>query len=102
MLIGFFGVLLGALCLPNYHRRFGAFVLVLLGLSFYTLVVIHDYLQQDTGWASCNLEKLTGNMPLAGGGVLAALTVCFWRQRPNRKRNVENAGAITTGVGIGQ
>jgi hypothetical protein len=86
VLIGFFGVFLGAFCLPSYHRRFGAFFLVLLGLSFYIFVELHDYLKNsyfDT-WPSATLyARFIRGLPLAGGGLAAALTVCFWRRRPN-------------------
>ena len=78
VLVGFAGVFLGSLCLPGYHRRFGAFVLVLLGLSFSTLVDLRQY--NRNGYATD--YTLIWNMPLAGGGFTAALTVCFWRRRP--------------------
>jgi hypothetical protein len=85
VLVGFAGVFLGSFCLPGYHRRCGAFVLVLLGLSFYTFVVLTSFLHNPYA-TDCSLSL---NMPLAGGGLTAALTVCFWRRRPQGGANGE-------------
>ena len=94
--VGFFGVLLGALCLPSYHRRFGAFVLVLLGLSLFWFVELDQCLKYSD---SPTLSPIfIDSLPLAGGGLLAALTVCFWRRRPNtyQARAVNRQGHVFT------
>jgi uncharacterized membrane protein YfcA len=83
VLVGFFGVFLGALCLPSYHRRFGAFVLLLLGLFFDTFTTLRGYIYADPPLYPLFTLIIDESLPLAGGGLLAALTVCFWRRRPN-------------------
>ncbi len=76
--VGFSGVFLGALCLPISNRRFGSFALLVSGLCFYSFLVL-SYVPSSVPPS----KPLIWNLPLAGGGLLAALAVCAWRRKPN-------------------
>jgi hypothetical protein len=78
VLVGFSGVFSGALCLPISSRQFGPFVLLVLGLFFYSCLVLSAIPSPVPPSA-----PLIWNLPLAGGGLIAALALCVWRRRPN-------------------
>lgn len=78
VIVGFSGVFLGALRLPISNRRFGSFALLLSGLWFYSSLVL-SFIPSTVPPS----KPLIWNLPLAGGGLMATLAVCFWRRRPN-------------------
>jgi uncharacterized membrane protein YfcA len=77
--VGFLGVFLGALCLPQSSRRFGSAVLLALGLAYYIYLLVNlDILRAEN-----NDFPFVWLVPLAGGGSIAL--ILFWR-RPSNKR----------------
>ncbi len=79
VVVGFCGVLGGALCLPRDKRRFGSFALLLLGLGFYSFLVF----SVSAHGLPPRKFPLIWNLPLGAGGLLAALSIRFWKPRPN-------------------
>ncbi len=77
-LSGFLGVLSGTLCLPSEHRRFGSFILVFAGLSFYLWLIERPTREAPEGFPHL--------LPLAAGGMLAALAIQFRRRQENTTR----------------
>jgi hypothetical protein len=80
VLVGFCGVLMGTFSLPKSNRRFGSFVLVVLGLCFNTFLTLWIYPHN----LPPNKFPLVWNLPLAVGGLLAGFAACFRKQRPNQ------------------
>jgi hypothetical protein len=73
-LMGFAGVLVGALCLPRLHRVSGAVVLFVLGVSFEILFF--------TTLPGSHAGFPRGVLATAPGGLIA-VGLHYWRRRPN-------------------
>jgi len=83
IVIGFFGVFVGGLCLDRRRRLFGSFLLTVVGIGFYLQLWTRTQFQMNRfDWSDMTFPLLPG---LAIGGILAAGVFAIWaRTTANR------------------